>query len=131
MAFGEIDRQPLRFWFYNDMLLWRIPAEVEKNSYEKSEWLLKKLIDNPAPQILIIGRINEEIQAKNLRATALFIDFSKVFDSIHREKMEQIRPVYDFSKETVTALMITYKNAKTMVSSSDFNTDFFDMVTGV
>ncbi len=31
---------------------------------------------------------------KNLQATILFVDFTKAFDSIHREKMEQILHAY-------------------------------------
>ena len=41
-------------------------------------------------QILTIRQILEGVHAKNLEATILFVDFSKAFDSIHREKMEQI-----------------------------------------
>ena len=45
-------------------------------------------------QILTIRRILEGIQAKNLQATILFVDFTKTFDSIHRGKMEQILFAY-------------------------------------
>ena len=36
-----------------------------------------------------------------------------------------------FLKETITAIMILYKNTKVMVRSFDIDTDFFDRVTGV
>ena len=39
----------------------------------------------------------------------IIIDFFKAFDSIHREKMEQILLVYGLPKETVTAIMMLYK----------------------
>ena len=32
---------------------------------------------------------------KNLEAAILFVDFTKAFDSIHREKMEQILLAYE------------------------------------
>ena len=51
-------------------------------------------------------------QQTNLEARLLFIDFSQAFDSIYREKMEQILLVYSLSKETVIVLMILYKNMK-------------------
>ena len=38
--------------------------------------------------------------------TIVFVDFSKAFDSIHREEMEQILLAYDLPKETVTAIMM-------------------------
>ena len=35
-----------------------------------------------------------------------------------------------FPKETVTAIMMLYKNLKELVSSPDDDTEFFDIVTG-
>ena len=49
-------------------------------------------------QILTIHRNFEGVHAKNLEAAILFADFAKVFDSIHRGKMEHILLAY--SKET-------------------------------
>ena len=40
-------------------------------------------------QILTIRRILEGVLAKNLQETISFVNFTKAFDSIHREKMEQ------------------------------------------
>ena len=36
--------------------------------------------------------------------STLFIDFSKIFDFIHRGKIEQIIHIYGLIKETLTAL---------------------------
>ena len=55
-------------------------------------------------QILTNRRILEGVQAKNLPATLLFVDFTKAFDSIHRGKMEQILLAYGLPKETVAAI---------------------------
>ena len=38
---------------------------------------------------------------------------------------------YDIAKETVTAIMMLYKNAKTIFRSPDDDTDFFDIVVWV
>ena len=65
------------------------------------------------------------------KATILFVDFTKASDSIHREKMEQILLVYGLPKETVTAIMMLYKNTKVKVCSPDGDTDYFDIVAGV
>ena len=59
------------------------------------------------------------------------IDFSKAFDSIQREKMEQILLAYGLPKETVTAIMMLYKNTKVKVCTLDRDTDFFDIVAGI
>ena len=45
--------------------------------------------------------------------------------------MEQILLVYGLPKETVTAIMMLYKNMKVKVHSLDGDTDFFDIVAGV
>ena len=46
-------------------------------------------------------------------------------------KIEQILFAYGLLKETVTALMMLYKNTKAMVCSPDGDIDFFDIVIGV
>ena len=68
-----------------------------ENSQEEPKWLSKKSIhitnfDNPSN----IKRFH----VKNLEATLLFVDFSKVFDSIYRGKMEQILLANGLPKET-------------------------------
>ena len=68
---------------------------------------------------------------KNLEATILFLDFAKVFDSIHREKMEQILLAYSLPKETVTVIMMLYRSPKVKVHSLDRDTDYFNIVVGV
>ena len=45
--------------------------------------------------------------------------------------MEQMLQAYCLLKETVQAIMMFYKNTKTMVRSPDGDTDFFNIVTGV
>ena len=42
--------------------------------------------------------------------------------------MEQILLAYGIPKETVTAIMILYRNIKVKVRSPDGNTDYFDIV---
>ena len=61
----------------------------------------------------------------------LFVDFAKTFDSIHREKMEQILLTNGLPKETIAATMMLYRNLKVKVPSSDGDTDYFDIITGV
>ena len=45
--------------------------------------------------------------------------------------MKQILLAYGFQKETVTAMMMLYKNTMAMVCSPDGNTEYFDFVAGV
>ena len=82
-------------------------------------------------QILTTHQIIEGVQVKNLEATLLFVDFFKVFDSIQRGKVEQILLAYGLSKETVTSIIMLYKNMKTVVCSCEGDTDFFNIIAGV
>ena len=50
---------------------------------------------------------------------------------LHRGKMEQILLAYSLPKETVTAIMMLYRNTKVKVHSLDGDTDYFDIVAGV
>ena len=77
-------------------------------------------------QILIIRRIIERVRAKNLEATLFLTDFSRAFDSI----MEQILLAYILLKKTVTAIMMRYKDKKSMVRSPNIDS-FFDIIVGV
>ena len=81
-------------------------------------------------QILTIRRVLEGVHSKNLEATILFVNFSKAFDSIHRGKLEQILLDYSLPKESITAIMMLYKNMKVKVCSLNGDTDYFDIVTG-
>ena len=45
--------------------------------------------------------------------------------------MEQILLAHGLPKETVTAIMMLYKNMKVKVRSLDEDTDYFDIVAGV
>ena len=57
--------------------------------------------------------------------------FTKVFDSIHSEKMEQILLADGIPKETVAAITILYRSNKVKVRSLNGDTDYFHIVAGV
>ena len=76
-------------------------------------------------------RIIEGVKAKNLKAVLVFVDFSKAFDSINRGKLSEIMLAYGIPQETVSAIMMLYKNSRSMVRSPDGDTDFFEIVAGV
>ena len=82
-------------------------------------------------KMLTIRRILEGVKSKNLPATLLFIDFSKAFDSINREKMKDILIIYGIPTEIVNAILILYRNTRSMVGSPDCDTSLVDITTGV
>ena len=114
---------------YNALLCNCMKPKIE-NIHRKNQnsfWRNRSMI----LQILTIRQILEGVHAKNLEATILFVDFDKAFDSIHRGKMEKILLTYGLHKETVTAIMMIYRNIKVKVCSPDRDTDYFDIVAGV
>ena len=114
---------------YNALLCNRIEPKID-NILRKNQNGFRRN-KSTISQILTIRRILEGVQAKNLQATILFVDFTKAFDSIHRGKMEQILLAYGLPKETITAIMILYRNTKVKVRSPDGDTDYFSIVAGV
>ena len=79
-------------------------------------------------EILTIRRILEGVRAKNREATILFVDFSKTFDSIHREgRWSKYYSPTAYPKK----LMMLYKNTKVQVRSPDRDSDYFDIIAGV
>ena len=114
---------------YNTQLRNRIEHKID-NILRKNQNAFRRN-RSTTTQILTIRRILEGVRAKNLLATLFFVDFTKAFDSIHRGKMEQILLAYGLQKETVTAIMILYKNTKVKVRSPYGDTEYFDIVAGV
>ena len=98
---------------YNVLLLNCIQPEIKK--------ILRKYQDgfqrshSTTSEILIICWIIERVQAKNLEAKVLFIDFCNAFDFMHREKIEQILFANAFPVETVPIIMMLYKNIKAII----------------
>ena len=80
---------------------------------------------------MTIRGIPEDVPAKNLQATLLFLDFTKAFDSIHRGQLKQILLAYGLPKETIAAITILYRNTKVKVRSPDGDIEYFDIVSGV
>ena len=98
---------------YNLMLLNRIRPEIDPILRKNHNGFRQNR--STTGQILTIRRIIEGVRSKNLPATLLFVDFAKVFDSIHRGKMKNILSAYGIPTETVEAIMILYRETISMV----------------
>ena len=114
---------------YNSMLLNRIQPTMEKILRKNQNGFRKGR--SATSQILTIRRIIEGVKNKNLTAALLFVDFSKAFDSINRTKMKKILEAYGIPDETVSAIMMLYKNTKACVRSPDGDTNIFEIFAGV
>ena len=102
---------------YSALLLNQIQPEME-NILRRNQYGFRKG-SVTIGQILTVRRSIEGVKVRQIPATLLFVDFSKAFDSVHREKMGKIILAYVIPKEIVTAIMILYRNTKSMVRSPD------------
>jgi hypothetical protein len=83
-------------------------------------------------QVLCARRLIEEVvSTKHAKLIAVFIDFSKAFDSVSWNYIENILLAYDVPKQLCKAIMSLYYGAKASVKINDTTTDFFDLGVGV
>ena len=75
-------------------------------------------------------RLELSLVSKHTGHITIF-DYTKLFDSIRRGKMEQILLAYSLPKEIVAAITILYRNTKVKVRLPDGDTEYFDIVVGV
>ena len=80
--------------------------------------------------ILALRRLIERVKESSLKATLVFIDFKRAFDSIHREKMLKILRFHGIPELIVGAIGLLYTGTKDKVLSLDGDTDFFDILAG-
>ena len=114
---------------YNKMFLLRIRPHIEpilrinQNGFCPGRSTLS--------QILALRRLVGGIKDQNLKAVITFVDFRKVFDSIHRGKLMQILKAYGIPDIIVDAINTLYEDTVAQVLSPDGDTEFFTILAGV
>ena len=61
----------------------------------------------------------------------MFVDFRKVFDSVHHAKMMKILSAYGVPDELVKAISLLYENTRANILSPDGDTKFVDTLADV
>ena len=120
---------PLASKIYKSMLLNRITPRLDpilrrnQNGFRKGR--------STTPQILASKRIIEELKISKQKASLVFVDFSKAFDSVNRKAVLQILLNYGILEETVQAIAIMYNNPSSYVQSMDGPTKEFFTTAGI
>ena len=83
------------------------------------------------PQILGLTKIIEEIKIASRKASIVFADFSKAFDSINKGAMLHVLHLYGLPDKTIAGIKTMYDNPETFVLSPDGATDSFFTTTGI
>ena len=81
--------------------------------------------------MLALRRIIEGMKAKNLPLALVFLDYSKAFDSIHRDRMFEILKAYGLPSLIIEAIKVIYEDYSAVVITSDGETPSFPIHAGV
>ena len=76
----------------NKMILNRIMTKIDKNLCKNQNGFRPRR--STTSHILVLRRLIEEVQIRNMKAIILYVNFRKVFDSIHRSMMMKILKAY-------------------------------------
>ena len=115
---------------YNRLLLGRIRNGLDGHLRENQNGF--RPLRSTGQHVLAWRRIYEEITAtKDAKMISTFVDFSKAFDSVDWNYIENILISYDVPTEIVDAVMSVYYGAKAAVKFEGGISDSFDLGVGV
>ena len=82
--------------------------------------------------VLSLRKILEQCRVRqNSNCVAVFVDFSKAFDSVSRARMELILHSYGIPRKIVKAIMSMYSCTSATVITPDGQSDPFDITAGM
>ena len=82
-------------------------------------------------QILCLHRIIEECKLSNRDLALVFVDFSKAFDSVDRNKMFEILKLYGIPDKMISAIKVMYTDTTSTILSPDGETPPFSINAGI
>ena len=120
---------PIAAKLYNKMLLNRIVPHIEpllrknQNGFRRGRSTLS--------QILCLRRLIEESQAFNKDLALVFVDFSKAFDSVDRNKMFEILELYGIPPKIIDCIKVLYTDTSATILTPDGETEAFSILAGI
>ena len=82
-------------------------------------------------QILCLRRLIEESQAFNKDLALVFVDFSKPFDSVDRNKMFEILELYGIPPKIIDCIKVLYTDTSATILTPDGETEAFSILAGI
>ena len=82
-------------------------------------------------QIFTLHCVIEEVKEHNLSAILIFVDFTKTFDSIKRDKIFIMQLSYGILTQIMKGIKGLYLDTMAQVVTKDGNTNFFPIIAGV
>ena len=82
-------------------------------------------------QILCLRRIIEEFKLSNRDLGLVFVDFSKEFDSVDRNKLFEILKFYGIPDKIISAIKVLYSDTSSTILTSDGETPAFSISSGI
>ena len=76
-------------------------------------------------------RIIEECKLSNRDLALVFVDFSKAFDSVDRNKMFEILKLYGIPDKMISAIKVMYTDTTSTILSPDGETPPFSINAGI
>ena len=120
---------PIAAKIYNKLILNRIVPFVDpllrnnQNGFRAGRTTIS--------QILSLRRLVEEATYNNLDSVLIFVDFSKAFDSVDRERMLDILGLYGIPVQIIEAIRLLYTDTSATILTPDGETPAFPIKAGI
>ena len=120
---------PLTSKVYSRIILQRITASVDNILRQEQAGFRrgKSCIDH----IFVLRQILEQTQEWNSPLYAVFVDFEKAFDSLHRESLWKILRHYGIPPKLVKIIQSLYENFECQIIHNNLLSEPFTVKTGV
>ena len=117
---------PIAAKLYNKMFLNRIVPHIELLLRKHQHGFRGR---STLSQILCLRRLIEEPQAFHNDLALVFVDFSKAFDSVDRNKMFEILELYGIPPKIIDCIKVLYNNTSATIPDSE--TEAFSNLAGI